>query len=299
MERKHAIDLTGGAILVALSLMLGFNQVAIKIVNQGLQPVFSAGLRSALAFLLVLGYATWRRKRLGFGDGSLAPGLVSGVLFAAEFLFVFMALDQTTVVRVSIFFYTMPVWMALGAHFLLPGERITPLRALGLTVAVLGVVWAFADRGTGGGSLLGDVLCTLAAMCWAGIGLVARTTRLSRANPEMQLLYQLAVSTVLLLPLALWMGPLVRDFQPVHAWLFAFMTVGVVSVGFVVWFWVLSVYPASEMASYAFLTPVFGVIFGWLVLGEQIGLSVVGALALVSVGILLINRRPRAKLRKA
>jgi len=295
MERKDHIDLFGGTALLLISLVLGLNQVAVKVTNAGLQPVFSAGLRSVLAFVLVLGYALWVRKRLSVRDGSLLPGLISGCLFAVEFIFLFLALDHTTVARVSIFFYTMPVWMAIGAHFFVPGDRINLQKALGLILAVAGVVWAMSDRSDGGGGVLGDILTVVGAMLWAAIGLMTRTTGLGKSVPEMQLLYQLGVSAVILVPLSLAFGPLIRDFQPIHFLTFGFMVVIVVSIGFVVWFWVLSIYPASAMASWAFLAPVFGVIFGWLILGEEIGLTIVGALVLVSAGIVLINRKPRKK----
>lgn len=294
VDRKDRIDLFGGSALLLFSAALGLNQVFIKLLNSGLQPVFGAGLRSVVAFFAVLAFALWRRKRLSISDGSLPAGLLTGVLFAVEFIFLFIALDHTTVTRVSIFFYSMPIWMSLGAHFLVPGERITPVRALGLVLAMAGVVWAFVDRGTGGGSLLGDILVTLGAVCWAAIGLSARVSRLSRAAPEMQLLYQLAVSSLILIPLAPLFGPLIRDLQPWHLGIFLLMALGVVSVGFLFWFWILKIYPASDVASYSFLAPVFGVIFGWLLLGEAIGPTIIGALALVSVGIVLINRRPKA-----
>ena len=64
--------------------------------------------------------------------GSLGAGLLMGLIFAAEFLFLFLALDLTTVVRTSIIFYSMPVWLALMAHVGLPGERITRTKAVGL-----------------------------------------------------------------------------------------------------------------------------------------------------------------------
>ncbi|MFT5004914.1 MAG: drug/metabolite transporter (DMT)-like permease, partial [Paracoccaceae bacterium] len=277
MDKKDRIDLFGGSALLALSIMLGLNTVMIKVVNDGLQPVFSAGARSACAFFIVLAYAMWRRKNLSISDGSLVPGVITGVLFAVEFIFLFVALDYTTVTRVSIFFYTMPIWMALGAHFLVDGERITSRKALGLVIAMIGVIWAFADRGTGGGNIIGDILVTIGAMCWAAIGLTARVSKMNRAVPEMQLLYQLAISTVILLPLAFLMGPVIRELELWHLAIFAVMVIGVVSVGFLVWFWILSIYPPSEMASYSFLAPVFGVIFGWLFLGEQIGLTIIGA----------------------
>ncbi len=295
MHKKDRIDLFGGTLLVAVSLMLGLNQVMVKLVNEGFQPVFSAGMRSACAFVLVLAYALWRRKKLSISDGSLLPGIFTGILFSFEFIFLFVALDYTTVTRVSIFFYSMPVWLTIGAHFLVAGERITARKALGLTLAMAGVIWAMTARGEDGGSLLGDVLCTIAAMFWAAIALTARVSKMSRSAPEMQLLYQLAVSSVILIPLAFFVGPVIRDLQLWHLGVFAVMVIGVVSIGFVVWFWVLSVYPASEMASYSFLAPVFSVFFGWLILREEIGVTILGALVLVCVGIVLINRKPKVR----
>jgi len=293
MEKKDRIDLLGGSVLLAVSMLLGLNQVMIKLVNSGLQPVFSAGMRSACALVVVLAYALWRKKRLSIRDGSLFPGVVTGILFAIEFIFLFVALDYTTVTRVSIFFYSMPIWLTIGAHFWVPGGRITAQKALGLVLAMAGVVWAFADRGLGGGSVLGDFLCTVGAVCWAGIALAARVSKLNKSTPEMQLLYQLAVSSVILLPASLFFGPLIRDLQLWHLGVFAVMVIGVVSIGFLVWFWILSIYPPSDMASYSFLAPVFGVIFGWLILDEHVGLTIIGALILVSLGIVLINRSPR------
>ncbi len=129
MERKDRIDALGGAVLVTFSLLMGLNQVMIKLVNAGLAPVFQAGLRSACAFLPVLAFAVLARRRLSLSDGSLWPGLLCGTFFATEFLLLFQSVEYTSVARVSVFFYTMPFWVALGAPFLIPGERLTLLRA--------------------------------------------------------------------------------------------------------------------------------------------------------------------------
>ena len=55
----------------------------------------------------------------------------------------------------------------------------------------------------------------------------------------------------------------------------------------------MSVYPASGVASFSFLSPVLSVILGWLLLSEHVALSVWAALALIAAGIYLINRKPR------
>jgi len=295
MERKDRIDAFGGAVLLSFSLLMGLNQVMIKLVNAGLQPVFQAGLRSACAFLPVLAFALLARRRLSLTDGSLGPGLLCGAFFAVEFLLLFQSVEYTSVARVSVFFYTMPFWVAAGAHFMIPGERLTRVRALGLVLAASGVALALLrnDSPAGEHALFGDLLALTGAMFWAGIVFLARLTKFSRSSAEMQLLYQLAVSAVILLAVAPLFGPVIREMTPALTGIFAFQVIAVVCVGFLAWFWVLKIYPASDMASYSFLAPVFGVLFSWLILGEEISWVVIAALALVAAGIYLVNRRAR------
>jgi drug/metabolite transporter (DMT)-like permease len=220
-----------------------------------------------------------------------------GLFFAAEFLFLFLALDLTTVVRTSILFYSMPVWMALMAHVGLPGERITAQKGVGLALAFAGTAWAILDRGgdSGQASLLGDLCALAGALGWAATAYMARGSAMVRERPEMQLFWMVLVSGPVLLLLAPAFGPLIRDLQPLHFAGLFFQVVIVVTAGFILWLWLLSIYPASGVASFSFLTPVFGLTLGWLVLGEPIGPGILGAASLVCVGIVLINRRPAAQ----
>jgi drug/metabolite transporter (DMT)-like permease len=290
MQRKQQVDGFGAVSLVGFSALLGFNQVVIKVVNDGLSPVFSAGLRSLGALILLALWMRYRGGWQGLSHGTRRTGLLMGSLFALEFLLLFQALDLTSVARTSVIFYSMPVWLALGAHMLVPGERISVRKGLGLAVAFVGVGWALWDRGSGGPvSLTGDLMALAAAFCWAGIALLARVGALSGLRPVMQLFWQVSVSTVILLALAPFFGALVRDFAPVHALGLGFQILGVATGGYLFWFWLLKIYPASSVASFGFLSPVFGVLFGWLILGEEIGVAIMGALVLVAGGIYLIN----------
>ncbi len=293
MEKRDKIDAFGAIVLVSFSALLGLNQVMIKLVNHGLQPIFQAGLRSVCAFFPVLIFALLLRKKLSIRDGSLVPGIIAGILFGIEFMLMFVGLDYTSVARASILFYTMPIWVAIAAHFMIPGERLTLQRLSGLGLALLGVMLALAYNSNPASeqALLGDLLCLIAAFLWAAIAMLARTTQLARARPEMQLLYQLGVSAPLLLLASLWFGDWFREPTPLLWGIFAFQVLVVVSIGFLSWFWVLSVYPAADMAAFSFLAPVFGVLFGWLILNEKLGWNVLLALLLVSVGISLVSRR--------
>ena len=294
MLRKEKIDSIGALALIVFSATMGLNQVMIKIVNDGLQPVFQAGLRSILAFFIVYAYASYCKNKINITDGSLIPGVIAGIFFGFEFILLFLALDYTTVGRASIMFYCMPVWVTIAAHFLIPNERISIIRVIGLSSAFMGMYWALSDSSDNADALIGDIMCLIGSVLWAGIVLLARLSNLKKSSPEMQLIYQLAVSTFILIPAAFLFGPFIRELEVFHLFLFFIQVVGVVSFGFVLWFWVLSIYPASDMASFSFLAPVFGVIFGWLILDEKISIAVVGSLLLVSLGIMLMNWKPRS-----
>ena len=124
-------------------------------------------------------------------------------------------------------FYIMPVWVAIAAHFLIPGEKLTLIRVLGLILAISGVAVALVvnNSGTTEGTLAGDLLCLSASLFWAGIALVARISRLSQSIPEMQLLYQLVVSSIVMLAIAPFFGELVRDLTPTIVFIFSLQVI--------------------------------------------------------------------------
>ncbi|MBL4930036.1 DMT family transporter [Tabrizicola sp. KVB23] len=292
MMRKDRLDGTGLAALLGITLLLAANQIIIKDANRGLQPVFFAGARSVLATGFVW---LWLRHRGLTGRvrrADLVPGLWIGAIFAVEFMALFLALDLTAVSRASIIFYSMPVWMGLLAHFGLPGERLTPVRAVGLAMAFAGTAWAILSRSPGGhGNIWGDLCALVGAWGWAGTAFLARKTRLREAGPEAQLFWMVAVSGPIMLLLAPAFGPLLRDIQPHHwVWL-VLQALVVVTGGFISWLWLLSVYPTATVASFSFLTPLFAMALGVLIYGETLTLPLLGAAVLVAGGIVLINRR--------
>jgi drug/metabolite transporter (DMT)-like permease len=299
MERKSQIDLFGAVALSSFALLLAFNQVVIKVTNDGLQPVFFAGLRSAGAVLCILLWIWWRGIPLRIRHGTVLSGIAIGLVFSLEFLCLFVALDLTAVSRASVIFYSMPVWLALIAHVVLPDDKITGQKALGLMLALGGVALAILWRDAAAGSLWGDLAALGAAIGWAVTAMIAKASPLRQVKPELQLLWQVGISAPVLLIAALFFGPLVRELAPIHLWGLGFQIVVVVSAGFIFWLWLLSVYPASSVASFSFLSPVLSVALGWLLLGEEVGPHLLAALVLVALGILLINRPVRFRKRFA
>lgn len=292
------MDTFGTVSLVGFALLLAFNQVGIKITNEGFQPVFFAGIRSVGSAILVALWIVARGRSLRVERRFWGLAIAIGLCFSAEFIFLFTALDLGTVARTSVIFYTMPVWLALIAHFTLPDERLSPLKMLGLALAFSGAAWAILDRSGGGEngnapSLLADICALAGALGWAGVALLVRGTKLRELRPDLQHLSQLVISAPILLFAAFFFGPFIREPELIHYAGLAFQIVVISGAGFLFWIWLLSIYPASSVASFSFLSPIFGIALGWLILGEHVGPQTAGAGVLVAVGLILINRRPR------
>ena len=287
------MDGAGAGALIAFALLLAFNQVAIKIVNEGLQPVFFAALRSVGGAICMGLWIRLRGHRFELPPGTLKWGVAIGAVFAVEFIALFVALDLTTVTRTSVIFYSMPLWLAVAAHFLLPGEKMHKAKAVGLLLAFAGVAWVIIMRGAeerGTASLIGDLAALVGAWGWAAVALIVRATPLKQLRPEMQNFLQLALSIPFLFIASLFFGPFIRDLVPLHGFLFLFQVFAIVSFGFMFWMWLLTIYRAAEVAAFSFLSPLFGILLGWLILGERVTAPILLAGGLVAAGLLLINR---------
>ena len=287
MPRKDKIDTAGALMLVGLAVLFGFNQVTIKVVNMGFNPVFAAGLRSVIAVVAILVWMRLRHVPVRVAAGTRGVGVVMGVIFAAEFLCIYLALDYTSVTRATVILYSMPVWFALAAHFFLPSERITPIKAAGLALAFAGMAVAMVDKGSapaGASTWLGDVLALGGALGWAAVTFAARRAGAKGVGPEMQLFWMVAVSA----PLLILAAPLFGDWLRVPGVL---PVVGLVLAGgFLLWFWLLGRYPAAGVASFSFLSPILGLFLGWAILDEPLSPMLIGAAGLVALGLVLINR---------
>ena len=292
MNKKNSIDFFGASLLIIFSILLGLNQSLVKIVNLGMHPIFQVGIRSLVAAIPVIIFCLLFKKKLSISDGSLVPGIICGSLFALEFVLLFFALELTSVSRSSILFYSMPVWLGIFAHFLFEEEKLNIKKIIGFLISIAAVTIAMSSKANiSNGSVLGDIFALLASFLWAAIILMVRMTNLKKSTPEMQLLYQLVVSAIIILPLTAYLGFGLRDFTISIMFIFLFQSLIIVAAGFLIWFWVLSIYPASLMASYSFFGPIFGVFFGWLIFKEEISITIILSLLFVSIGIYLINSK--------
>ncbi len=276
-------------LMVVLCAIWGLQQVAIKVASTEISPILQAGVRSGAGALLVFAWARWRGLALFSPDKSLRPGLLAGLLFGFEFVFIFVGVDHTTVSRMVVFLYTAPCFTVLGLHYFVPGERMGWRQGAGVLLAFAGLVTAFIDKASGG-SLLGDAFGVLAALFWAATTVLIRATALAKVTATKVLLYQLVVSAAVMFPLSWLVGE--RGIGVLSAptfWAMAYQIVVVAFISYLAWFWLLTRYLAGRLLVFSFLTPLFGVGFGMLLMGDQPSLHFFAAAAMVVGGIVLVN----------
>ena len=289
-ERK-ALDATAASVMVLLCLIWGVGHVAAKFTAQGISLVFQSGIRSVIATGLLLAWVHCRRIALWERDRTFWPGILAGLLFATEFIFIFAGLALTDAARMVVFVYLAPCMTAFGLHFLIPQERLNARQWAGVVLAFAGVAVAFGDGFAGGrGTLLGDLFGLLGAAFWAATTVLIRTTRLASVSAPKTLFYQLAVSGPVLLAASWLMGEpgVIRLTPPIIA-AFLYQCVVVAFFRYLTWFWLLRHYLAARLSVLTFLTPLFGVLGGVLLLGEPLTPFFAVAAVLVGAGIYLVN----------
>jgi len=287
------LDAVAAAVVVVLCLFWGFNQVAVKLAIHDIPPLTQAAIRSAVAMLLVAAWCKLRGIPLFSRDGTLWPGIAAGVGFGAEFLLIYQGLVYTTATRAVLFIYLAPFFVVLGARVFLPADRFGAYQWLGLALSFAGMLIAFGvpTPALDPRQIVGDFMMVGAALFWSFTTLIIKASRLNRVSSEKVMLYQLVVSAPMLAVAALVVGDRITHMPSALALgSLVYQTVWVVSITFVVWFALIVRYSANRLSAFTFLTPLFGVAAGHLVLNEPLTPAFAAAVVLVAGGLVLVNR---------
>ena len=280
------------ALIVFLCFTWGFNQVAVKLALPEVAPLLQCTIRTALATLIVLLWMGMRGLPIFAKDGSLVPGVVAGLLFGAEFLFIYRGLLYTMASRAVLFIYMAPFFVVIGARLFLPGDRFGVTQWAGLVLSFIGIVIAFGVPAPSSDphQLFGDIMMLGAAITWAATTLVIKGSALTKVSPEKTLLYQ----TVICVPMTglgalVFAEPWPSSLSAVAIGSLTYQTL-VVGLTYISWFALIAAFSASRLSAFTFLTPLFGVAAGHIVLGEPLTPAFLVAVTLVALGLVLVNR---------
>jgi len=290
-ERK-GLDACASSLMIVLCIVWGLQQVVLKIAAADISPIMQIAIRSGLSALLVFPLIQLQQGTHLYSKAYLWPGIWLAFLFSAEFLLVAQAL-----------LYTAPIFVALGLHWKLPSERLSKVQWSGILIAFVGIVTTFIGRENlleqGLSQVLwGDLLALLAGIMWALTTISLRLSKLNEAHPTQTLFYQLLGGFVFLFPLAFLLGQAEIHWTYIAIGSLVFHTLIMSFMSLMLWFWLLRNYLASHLGVFSFLTPIFGLLFGVLLLNETIEpnfifgtilVNFIFGTILVMVGVLVVS----------
>ena len=206
-----------------------------------------------------------------------------------------MGLEYTLASRTYVLVYTAPFFVAVGAHFFLKGDRLNRWKTAGLVLAFAGVVVLFM-KNLGSFSfrtLSGDLMVLAAGALWGCTTVYLKKYLSHRTVPLQTLFYQVFFSAPPLFLMSILLeNPIVSNISLATGFSVFYQCIIVAFLSYLVWFELIHRYPVSLLHAFTFFTPVFGVFLsGALILGEIISPSIVVALTLVSLGMILVNRK--------
>lgn len=294
--RKDHLDTLAITLLVVCCAFWGFQQILIKFASREIPPLWQASIRMWGATALLWLWCQWRGVRLFERDGSLKGGLLVGLLFAAEFCFIYLGLQHTSASRLTVFLYTSPFWVALLLPRFVKAETLRRVQWVGLFVAFSAVAVAFSEgflhASPVAGQWRGDAMGLAAGMFWGLTTIAIRSTKIATVAAEKSLFYQLGVTAAVTPLLSLALGESWGFGYSAMAWGSIFLQTAVGAfASYLAWMWMLRHYPATQMSTFTFLTPLFALVFGVLLLGEPLTPQLVLALLGVAAGIVLVSRK--------
>ncbi|MCB1883745.1 MAG: DMT family transporter [Geminicoccaceae bacterium] len=283
-------------LLLLLSALWGgsffFNEVALR----GFRPFTLVACRVLLAALMLHLVLRLRGGRLPLGGNALLAFLGMGILNnAVPFSLIVWGQTEVASGLASILNATTPLFGVLVVLLFLPDERPTWNRYLGVLVGFLGVAFMLgvgALKGLGG-NLLGQCAILGAALSYALSGAFGRRFARLGITPLQTAAGQTSAASLLLVPVALlvdapWALPL-PGLAPVAS-LLALATVST-ALAYILYFRILAAAGATSVFLVTFLVPVSAVLLGVLVLGERLAIEHLLGMALIGLGLGLIDGR--------
>ncbi len=293
MGTRKPLDLFAFGCMLLFCAVMASQQVVLKAVAEDIAPVFQIGLRYGIAAVLLVLFIRIKRAQIVLKPENRLPALWIGILFSLEFLFLGEALKYTSASHTIVLLYTSPIFAAIGLHIKIPDERMNSLQWFGIALAFGGTALAFLggkeDLTLNSAIFWGDFLALLAGVAWGATTVVVRTTGLTALPAKQVLLYQLLIGFVALTFWSVWTEQTDIHLTSSVIMSLAFNGIGVAFLAFLLWFWLLTHYKASQLGILSFMTPVLGVLLGSWWLDEQIESNFIIGAGLIVAGILLVS----------
>lgn len=278
------------SLTVFLCMLFGANAVAIKISLQGLGVFSTLCVRFCIAATVLFCWSRWRGKPLYLQPGKIIHLWILSLIFFVQIAGVYHGQHLTTASHGTLITNVLPFVVMILAHFFLPNDRINLRKVMGLILAFAGVTFLLLDK-TGGGtaSLKGDLIILAAMLLWGG-NVVYIKRIIADYTPLQITLYPMFFSIPLFFIGALvWDEKVIKFLNPEVITAVLYQSLVTASFGFVMWNTLIQKYGATTLHSFIFIIPISGVFFGILLLGEPLTSHLLGAICLVTAGLVLVH----------
>ncbi len=281
------------AFALTLAVLWGGNSVSIKIALEGVPPLALAGFRFLLALMAVTAWSISQRVSIRLKRGELRPLLLLGIAFVLQIITLNIGTLFTSAARSTIMINFFPFFTALFAHYWVPGDRLTLLKIAGIGLAFCGILITFAPSLQLGAntSLVGDLIVILSASL-LGLRTVITKRLIQSIHPYRLLIWLMIIS----LPCFFGSSLILEDrsnyeISPEVITAILYQGLIVAGVCFVGWTSILKKHSPSKLVVLSFATPISGIVFSNLLLGDELGFSLIAGAVLVALGIFIVNRR--------
>lgn len=277
------------ATVVLVAALIGGNFTSLKFALDHTSPMLLTAMRTVIGGSFLVAFALLRGERFPTDRTVLARIFVVGfsITTVSSALLVF-GVNRVPAGFASLMSSTMPLFTAVLSLLLLR-TRITRLGTVGLVIGFVGTGVLASPALEGDARLLGAAALLLSAVAWSFGTVFMKWKDLTAVSPIMLVGVQLWMSAALLVPFATlvedvgetdWgMGlfvPLLYSAIPANAVTFSLIAT------------VVRRATPTQAASTAYLVPMFGVLFGWLIRGERLGLVELAGGALVVLGVVVV-----------
>ena len=252
------------------------------------------GLRFILTALVLTAFM--RVRGIPFRVAAKHAGTMTVIvlLFFTQQGLIFWGLNYTLASRTAVILNTQPIWTAVLAHFFVAGDRLTFLKMVGLCLAFAGVLALFQGQVIAGdeSAMVGDLMMLGAALAWAVQNVVTKgITR--HVEPMTIVFWQALCSAMMFFTVSACMerGLPMSFGHPTFILCLAYIVLVATAYSFVKWVDLIRHNDPSTVASFCFVTPVAGVFFGLILLGEPVTWDIVLATGAVAAGIVCANLR--------
>lgn len=292
-------DMTAKAsvLTVLICIIFGANTVAIKFALTGLGGFTAAGIRFALAALVIFSWAKFKKISLKLNSNQVKQVTILAAIFVVQLSCFYQGLARTTASHGVLIGNVLPFIVLILAHFFIPGDRITLRKSVGITFGFIGVLFLLLDDQNLSADLrTGDAIVLMAVILWSSSAVYVKKI-ISDYHPVQISLYPMTIATPLFFVAAFfWDSQMVVQINRTVVTALLYQSVISASFGFIVWNSLLAKFGATSLHSFVFIMPLAGVVFSVLLLGETVTPYLAASIGFIVTGVIIVNlhrRKPK------